>query len=344
MIHTADGGKTFDTVSVASFAAFVNTIHFFDANNGILIGDPISGKWGIGTTSDGGKTWHPLAKPVSVASGIASWNNSASWVGNNGWFGTNSREILRTTNKGQSWVAVKTGTNQNSFSVAFDDDATHGLACYQPVSGNGGKTMTYTTDSGAVWQQLTTLPVTGMTPGSVCFIANSDTAILTSDMGIYSTTDFGVTWTPIGIPVSFLSASSDISISRGQGEFVVSINSPNNGVATYHQAKPDDSVADTIQQVNGVADGTSNRLSVDIYPNPAEYSATVSFTLPVSGHTRIVVYDALGREITTLVDNEFGAGTHQVTLDGHGMKSGIYYIDFESNGGQHITRTLTLLP
>ena len=275
---------------------------------------------------------------------IASWNNATSWVGANGWFGTNSSKIYRTTNSGQSWSAIKS-TFQNSLGVAFDDDAKHGLACFQAVSGAGAVGMNYTTDSGATWQTLTTLPVTGITPGSVCFIPHSDTAILTSNMGIYRSTDFGATWSPIGIPVSLIPDGSSISISRGQGEFVVTINSPNNGVATYHEAKPDDTTSkDTTQQKNGVADPSSNALSLDVYPNPTQVSATVSFTLPVSGRARIAVYDALGREVIPLLDGEFGAGAHQVALDSRGLTPGVYYIDFDSGIGGHLTRTLTLLP
>ncbi len=347
--HTANGGRTFDTVSVKSFAAFVNTIHFFDAKNGILIGDPVANKWGIGTTSDGGQSWHPLAKTVVASGSIASWNNSASWVGNYGWFGTNSRQILRTTNRGLTWVSVKTDTNQNSLSVAFDDDAKHGFACYQSISGNGSNGVTVSSDSGASWQQLTTLPVASMTPAAIQFIPHSDTAILTSNMGIYRTTDFGLSWSPIGIPVLYLGTSGDLSISRGQGEFVVTINAENIGVASYREALPDDTTAtdttaDTTGNQNGVASATSDGLTLQVYPNPTQSSAVVSFTLPASGRARIVIYNTAGREVATLIDGEFSAGSHQATLDGRGLTPGVYYVDYESNGGRRVTHALTILP
>ena len=53
-------------------------------------------------------------------------------------------------------------------------------------------------DSGASWQQLTTLPVDSLSPASVQFVPNSNTAILTSDMGVYRTTDLGATWSLSG--------------------------------------------------------------------------------------------------------------------------------------------------
>jgi photosystem II stability/assembly factor-like uncharacterized protein len=339
VIHTSDGGNTFDTVSVASFAEFVNTIHFFDPLNGILIGDPLtnSSRWGIGITSDGGQSWQSLGKPISTqGSGVSSWNNATCWVGTNGWFGTNSQHIWRTTDRGQTWAPAETPF-QNSLGVAFDDDATHGLACFQPESGVGNNGIAFSTDSGTSWQQLTTLPMDSLSPASVAFIPNSNIAILTSDMGIYRTTDLGETWSPIGIPVSYSAAGSAISISRTPNEFVVSINSPINGVATYSEMIPDTST-EVVTSLPVTA------LSLVVYPNPSEMTATVSFTLPVSGHARMVMYDALGRAVQNVLDGTFDAGTHQVVLDAHALIPGVYYLDFYTDAGGVVTRTLTVIP
>ncbi len=341
VIHTSDGGNTFDTVSVASFAAFVNSIHFFDAQNGILIGDPLTNSktWGIGITTDGGQSWDTLANTVSARTrGDVSWNNATAWVGNNGWFGTNAGQIWRTTDRGQTWTPVSTESGsstiyQNSFSVAFDSDATHGLACFEPMSGSGGNGMMVSSDSGASWQPLTTLPVDSLSPASIQFIPNSNTAILASDMGIYRTADLGAMWSPIGIPVSYEPAESDISISSAPGEFVVSINSPTDGVATYTETTSPASVAGS----------PAVGMSLEVYPDPMQVNAMVSFTLAATRHARIVVYDVLGREIVTLTDGTFDAGTHQVALDAHGLIPGVYYIDLETGSG-NITRTLSRIP
>ncbi|HET6400190.1 MAG TPA: S8 family serine peptidase [Candidatus Kapabacteria bacterium] len=336
VMYTTDGGQHFTNVDVSTFAAFVNTIHFFDSQNGILIGDPKSNRWGIGVTTDGGQSWNPLAKPVTVGGTTASWNNATAWVGDNGWYGTNSRQILRTTNRGQTWLSVKTGTNQNSLGIGFDDDARHGLACYQPVSGNGTYGMTVTTDSGASWQQLTTLPAPGIEPGSVQFIPNSNTAILTSNMGVYRTTDFGTTWSSIGIPVSYNSTQAEISISRGQGEFVVSINSPNNGVASYAEAMPD-----SIQA--GVPEWQAPDISFDVNPNPLEGTTVFSFTLPSSDRASIAIYDAVGRKVFSVVDKMFEQGENHITFGGRLLPPGAYYAVFETASGAHLTRAITVL-
>ena len=60
------------------------------------------------------------------------------------------------------------------------------------------------------------------------------------------------------------------------------------------------------------------------YPNPFNPSTTISFSIPQAGHVSLVVYDALGREVATLVDAELGAGGHSVVFDGKNLSSGTY--------------------
>lgn len=60
------------------------------------------------------------------------------------------------------------------------------------------------------------------------------------------------------------------------------------------------------------------------YPNPFNPSTKISFTIPEARHVSLVVYDALGREVATLVDSELGAGTHTVLFNGQNLASGVY--------------------
>jgi hypothetical protein len=60
------------------------------------------------------------------------------------------------------------------------------------------------------------------------------------------------------------------------------------------------------------------------YPNPFNPSTTISFSIPQAQHVSLVVYDALGREVATLVDSELRSGSHTVTFDGKNLSSGVY--------------------
>ncbi|MBZ0203974.1 MAG: T9SS type A sorting domain-containing protein [Ignavibacteria bacterium] len=61
------------------------------------------------------------------------------------------------------------------------------------------------------------------------------------------------------------------------------------------------------------------------YPNPFNPTTNIGFRIANFGLVRIIVYDALGREIQTLVDQELTPGTYEVRFDGSNLPSGVYY-------------------
>jgi hypothetical protein len=60
------------------------------------------------------------------------------------------------------------------------------------------------------------------------------------------------------------------------------------------------------------------------YPNPFNPSTAISFQLTAITFVRLKVFDALGREVATLVEGEKPAGTHTVTWNAQHLPSGIY--------------------
>ena len=66
------------------------------------------------------------------------------------------------------------------------------------------------------------------------------------------------------------------------------------------------------------------------YPNPFNPTTKIKFGLPKAGFTRITVYDLLGRDIMTLINNELKAGYHEINIDAHNLPSGIYLYKIQS--------------
>jgi len=70
------------------------------------------------------------------------------------------------------------------------------------------------------------------------------------------------------------------------------------------------------------------------FPNPFNPSTTIRFTIPISAHVTIRVFDILGREVATLLDAEKGAGSWSVLFDATSRRiaSGVYYYRMDAGG------------
>ena len=60
------------------------------------------------------------------------------------------------------------------------------------------------------------------------------------------------------------------------------------------------------------------------YPNPFNPATTIRFTIPADGLVQLQVYDILGREIATLVNEYRHRGNYEVKFDAGKLSSGIY--------------------
>ena len=77
-------------------------------------------------------------------------------------------------------------------------------------------------------------------------------------------------------------------------------------------------------------------------PNPSRGAARVRVDLPTPAHVRLVVYDALGREVAVALDEERPMGRHVVELAPVGLASGTYVIRLTA-GNDVRTQRLTVV-
>jgi len=78
------------------------------------------------------------------------------------------------------------------------------------------------------------------------------------------------------------------------------------------------------------------------YPNPFNPKTVINYKLQVTGNAKIMVYDVLGNEVATLVNEKQNAGSYSVEFDGSNFSSGIYFYRI-SSGNFNETKRMMLI-
>jgi hypothetical protein len=76
------------------------------------------------------------------------------------------------------------------------------------------------------------------------------------------------------------------------------------------------------------------------YPNPFNPSTTIKFFIPVNGYVTLAVYDAAGREVSTLISEQITAGTHEVIFGANGLASGLYFCKITVNNFSDVKKMI----
>jgi photosystem II stability/assembly factor-like uncharacterized protein len=183
---------------------FFDCMAFFDPHRGIVVGDPVNGKFQILRTRDAGKTWQ-LADPQKMPPAIegeAAFAASNSCMATNGtqeiWFATGgaAARVFHSSDAGETWAVTETpiahgAASQGIFSIAFRDSM-HGVIAggdYKNPDQSGAK-LAITNDGGKTWKRAEASPqkffsaiafVGGTTPATVV-IGSAATGISKDDL------------------------------------------------------------------------------------------------------------------------------------------------------------------
>jgi photosystem II stability/assembly factor-like uncharacterized protein len=342
IFKTTDGGSTWarQTGVFPGLGGYPDVIQFFDSNNGVCVGNPRNGYFEIYTTANGGTNWTRVPSvnippPLQSEQGIAGGGHPRS-VGNNLWFSTYSASLFRTTDRGITWTVARNIIGDgHAFDFAFKDSS-NGLAC----TFDGGNFLSRTSDGGATWTPILPIPsgLSGLSPYWVAYAkGTSGSYVITSNYNIgwpvpavpgsaYST-DSGLSWSPIdNLPhgsATFVSANVGWSSGPNDALYKWDSNLLVTGV------KPTKTLAEGFQLEQN-------------YPNPFNPSTRIKFQVPGSGFVSLKVYDVLGREVRSLVNENLQPGSYETTFDASGLASGVYYYHLQS-GSFVETKKLMLL-
>jgi len=238
--------------------------------------------------------------------------------------------ILKTTDGGTNWISQPSGTVMELFDVDFLNP-NNGI-----VVGWDG-TILRTTDTGTSW----TLQASGTTNRlfGIHYLDLNTQIAVGEDGIILRTTNGGANWTSQSsgtmnylYAVSFSDSNNGTAVGR-----LGTILKTTNGGVTFISEDP-------------IPTKPNSFLLSQNYPNPFNPSTVISYQLPVIGFVTLKVYDILGREVTTLVDEEKPAGEYEVEFNasnltsrqGSALTSGIYF--YQLKAGDFIeTRKMVLL-
>jgi hypothetical protein len=68
------------------------------------------------------------------------------------------------------------------------------------------------------------------------------------------------------------------------------------------------------------------------FPNPFNPSTEIGYQLSTTAEVQLIVYDILGKEIVTLVNQVQQAGHHTMTFNANNLASGMYYARLKAEG------------
>lgn len=78
------------------------------------------------------------------------------------------------------------------------------------------------------------------------------------------------------------------------------------------------------------------------FPNPFNPSTTIKYNIPQTSFVSIKVYDLIGKEIATIVNEVKQSGIHQVSFNGENLSSGVYF--YKMSAGEHtVVKKMNLL-
>ena len=352
VFFSTDNGASWNPTDSALSSEGIQTIAVVGSN--LYVGT----SYGVLKSTDNGVSWNKAGAGIPPVTPVYAFAAS----GSNIYAATGGAGIFVSTDNGANWTATDSGlTTQYIFSLAASGSkiiaGSHdGLF----VSTDGGKIWA-SSDSGITEPIISSLVTSGSTtvagayPGVFISVdggliwtaadsipapahAIDAFAVLDSDIfagsyadGVFRSTDFGASWTPMNGGLGSNTYISGLAIS-GKTLFAIA-----NGAVCQRP------LSEMISAIETSHERIPSSFALkQNYPNPFNPSTIIDYQLPRQAHVMLRVYDVLGREVKTLVDETQSAGLHSATFNASSLSSGVYFYRLRA-GTFSETRKLTVL-
>ncbi len=345
IFKTTDGGATWIQQKTAFLGrdVLIGFVHFFDADNGVCMGNA-DDSFTIYTTKDGGGYWN-LVPQSNIPDRFHGewgglWGNFVASGDSALWFGTYMGRIFRTTDRGMTWDAYMddTGIVGRSGRFAFQNTDI-GLAISQDAS---TVMAAKTTDGGMTW---TLLPKPPPIFGSISYVPGTiNSYVIGSESGDESqpgsayTLDGGETWTMVDSVDHHGASFADPSTGWSASSY---------GSMIYKWIDPPLFSATDVERKFEISQIPNQFELHQNYPNPFNPTTMIRYEVSKTDHVVLKVINLMGQEICTLVNEEKPIGSYEVmwnSKDKHGQQvaSGVYLYKLEARNFVQ-TRKMVLL-
>jgi photosystem II stability/assembly factor-like uncharacterized protein len=306
---TTNAGNTWNGTSVNPGP---NAVMFINQTTGFITG--YSGL--ILRTTNGGENWNTISSGVNYYLGDACFTDSL-----NGFiFGIKSdfsSIILKTTNSGLNWYTNLIYQNKFFHSIFFVNSGTGFIA-------GGGREnfasgiILKTTNKGNNWIIMKDSINRDL---KSIFMINADTGFVVGDRQGYGlgnmvmkTKDGGNNWVTQYVP-------TDYSLNT-----VYFINSTTGFISGFAGTILKTTTSGEVLGLQPISNVVPHVFVLSQnYPNPFNPQTKIEFSVPKTSFTKLIVFDLLGREVTTLVNEELKPGTYEADWDGSNFSSGVYF-------------------
>lgn len=305
-IHKTTNGGSNWTTSITPDEQFIK-LHFVNENTGWVTSYRPSSAY---KTTNGGLNWFNLTGlSAQYAHGLYFLNANTGFVGDIWGY------IYKTTDGGTNWTTYNTETYNWVADFEFFDENT-GFAAGELHS------IWKTTNAGTNWEQILTrwygsfydmefiregsgFPKVGYAVGSY--------------MALYRTSNGGNNWYPMVSPTNQRMYQVRF-INKYTGYIVGS-----NGTVLYTTNGGSTFVYNSSEKI------PDNYMLHQNYPNPFNNSTVISFDVKTNSNLKIIVYDVTGKEMQTLINGHYQAGTYKMTTWFGDYPSGVYFYKMTSD-------------
>ncbi|MCX6162284.1 MAG: T9SS type A sorting domain-containing protein [Ignavibacteriae bacterium] len=284
--------------------------------------------------------------------------------GNNIFAGSDSNGVYLSTNNGTTWNQTSLN-NRNVWSLAVSGS--------NIFAGTYGYGVFLSTDNGTTWTQTSLINRT-----INALAVNGNNIFAGTTTGVYISTDNGTIWTQTSLNnhVLYSLAVNGNNVFAGTGDYNGVFVSSNNGTnwtqrneglgnrivaafcilnnymfaGTYNVSVYRRPLGELITGIQPVSVLIPKEFKLmQNYPNPFNPITKINFDIPVchSGEGRnpvvnLVIYDALGRKIETLVNQKMNAGSYSVDFNASNLSGGVYFCRMQSAGFTDVKKLVLL--